>query len=112
MFRHMAGEDPIDQLKFMASEGFTAFEDNEMRNRDETLQRAMARTMQELGLQMGVFVAHTIYWKEPNLASGDQDKRDAFLAEIQKAIPVAKRVGARWMTVCLPERRHLNQSGD
>ena len=31
MFRHHAGNDPIDQLNFMADQGFTAFEDNGMR---------------------------------------------------------------------------------
>jgi hydroxypyruvate isomerase len=48
---------------------------------------------------MGVFVAHTIYWKEPNLASGKQDWRDEFLSEIKTSIEVAKRVKAKWMTV-------------
>ena len=38
MFKHHAGDDPIDQLNFMADQGFTAFEDNDMRNRDVTLQ--------------------------------------------------------------------------
>jgi len=28
MFRYHAGNDPIDQLNFMADQGFTAFEDN------------------------------------------------------------------------------------
>ena len=27
------------------------------------------------GIQMGVFVAHTIHWKDPNLASGDKSKK-------------------------------------
>ena len=31
----------------------------------------MAKTMSQRGIEMGVFVAHKIYWKEPNLASGD-----------------------------------------
>jgi len=48
---------------------------------------------------MGVFVAHSIYWKEPNLASGTQDKRDEFLKEIKESVEVAKRVNAKWMTV-------------
>ena len=34
MFRHHAGSDPIDQLKFMADQGFSAFEDNGMSGRD------------------------------------------------------------------------------
>lgn len=99
MFRHLAGEDPIDQLNFMADKGFTAFEDNEMRARPLELQEKMAQTMVNRGLEMGVFVAHTIHWKEPNLASGNTEKREEFLAEIKGSAEVAKRVNAKWMTV-------------
>ena len=99
MFKTHAGEDPIDQLRFMAEEGFVAFEDNEMRNREVALQKKMAKTMNELGIEMGVFVAHKIYWQEANLASGKADFREAFLNDIRKSVEVAKRVNARWMTV-------------
>jgi len=99
MFRNSAGEDPLDQLRFMADAGFRAFEDNDMRNRPESVQSAMAQVMAERGLRMGVFVAHTIYWNDPNLASGDAELRKQFLDEIRAAVPVAKRVNATWMTV-------------
>ncbi|QCX01607.1 TIM barrel protein [Aggregatimonas sangjinii] len=99
MFQHHAGEDPIAQLNFMADQGFTAFEDNGMRGREIALQEKMAKTMQERGLEMGVFVAHDIYWKEPNLASGDAEKRAEFLEHIRQSVEVAKRVNAKWMTV-------------
>jgi len=99
MFTHHAGEDPLDQLNFMADQGFTAFEDNEMRNRDVGLQEKMAKTMKARGIEMGVFVAHKIYWQEPNLASGDINKRKEFLEDIRASVAVAKRVNAKWMTV-------------
>ena len=99
LFRNSAGEDPLDQINYMADQGFTAFEDNGMRQRDVGLQEEMARTLQDRGMDMGVFVAHTIYWKEANLASGDAAKRAEFLAEIKASVEVAKRVNARWMTV-------------
>ena len=99
MFRHHAGNNPIDQLNFMADQGFTAFEDNDMRKRDVGLQEKMAKTMGKRGLRMGVFVAHEIYWQKPNLASGDLALREEFLDYIKKAIPIAKRVNAKWMTV-------------
>ena len=83
----------------MADQGFTAFEDNEMRKRPIDVQEKMADTMKKRGLEMGVFVAHEIYWKEPNLASGDLDKRIEFLNDIKSSIEVAKRVNAKWMTV-------------
>jgi len=99
MFKHSAGEDPIAQLNFMADQGFTAFEDNGMMQRSVSLQEKMARTMQGRGIEMGVFVAHKIYWTEPNLASGDLGKRQEFLDYIKQAIDVAQRVNAKWMTV-------------
>jgi len=109
MFKNLAGEDPIDQLNFMADQGFTAYEDNGMKNRDTSLQEKMAQTMQKRGMEMGVFVAHQIYWKEPNLASGDDDKRTEFLDDIKTSIEVAKRVNAKWMTV-VPGHVDLRQN--
>ncbi len=99
MFKHSAGDDPIDQLKFMADVGFKAFEDNGMKGRDKSLQEKMASQMAGTGMEMGVFVAHNIHWQEPNLASGDKDKREEFLKDIEGSVEVAKRVNAKWMTV-------------
>ena len=99
MFVNHAGKDPIDQLKFMYDQGFTAFEDNNMRKRDVNLQDKLADFMLKKNMQMGVFVAHTIHWKEPNLASGNMEKRNEFLKEIRQSVEVAKRVNAKWMTV-------------
>ncbi|WP_430907268.1 hydroxypyruvate isomerase family protein [Maribacter sp. 2-571] len=109
MFKHHAGEDPIDQLGFMADQGFRAFEDNNMRNREIGLQERMAKTMQERGIEMGVFVAHEIYWDKPNLASGDAEKRTEFLNYIKASVAVAKRVNAKWMTV-VPGHLDLRQA--
>ncbi|MDC6350419.1 TIM barrel protein [Zeaxanthinibacter sp. PT1] len=99
MFKANAGDDPIEQLKFMAKQGFRAFEDNEMGSRTVEEQQRIADTLKELGISMGVFVAHTIYWNEANLASGDPGKQEEFLQEIKASVAVAKRVGATWMTV-------------
>ncbi len=55
--------------------------------------------MAKRNMTMGVFVAHEIYWKEPNLASGDPVLLEKFLKEIQESVAVAKRVNAKWMTV-------------
>ena len=108
MFKNHVGNDPIDQLNFMADQGFTAFEDNDIRKRGTNLQEKMASTMIKRGLRMGVFVAHEIYWKKPNLTSGDISSRKEFLDYINKAVSVAKRVNARWMTV-VPGHLDLRQ---
>tara|TARA_B100000902_G_C27318305_1_gene922688 strand:+ start:2812 stop:3720 length:909 start_codon:yes stop_codon:yes gene_type:complete len=99
MFRAHAGNDPLDQLHFMADQGFRSFEDNDMRTRSVNLQEKMSQTMQKRNIRMGVFVAHNIAWKRPNLASGNVDERNAFLSEIKSSVEVAKRVNAKWMTV-------------
>lgn len=99
MFQESAGKDPVAQLHYMADQGFTAFEDNGMTKKPVELQSAMAKAMESRNIQMGVFVAHTIAWKDANLASGDEGKRATFLKEIEESVEVAKRVNATWMTV-------------
>ena len=99
MFKGSAGDNLIDQLNYIADQGFTAFEDNNLKKRTIDTQNKMSKTMQKRGIEMGVFVAHTIHWKEPNLASGDNSKREQFLKEIKESVEVAKRINAKWMTV-------------
>ncbi len=99
MFADSAGDDLVDQLQFAADNGFTAWEDNGMKGRSVADQERIAAAMSRLGIRMGVFVAHTIFWREPNLASGRDDWREQFLTEIRESVEVAKRVNATWMTV-------------
>ncbi|MCA9287912.1 MAG: TIM barrel protein [Phycisphaerales bacterium] len=99
MFRNLAGDDLLDQLRFMGDEGFTALEDNGMAGRPVEQQEAITREMVRLGMRMGVFVVNMGTAWSPTLATGRGDARDQFLAECRAAVEVAKRVGATWMTV-------------
>ena len=99
MFTEHAGDDPISQLQFMAEQGFVALEDNGMTQRPVALQERIASEMARLGMQMGVFVAHTIHWNEASLTSNREDAHVAFLNEIRASVQVAQRVNAKWMTV-------------
>jgi hydroxypyruvate isomerase len=99
MFENNAGKDLLDQIQFMADAGFRAMEDNGMKDRDVATQEKIAAKMAKLGMEMGVFVGHEIYWTEPNLTSGDKDLLEKFLKEITESVEVAKRVNATWMTV-------------
>ena len=99
MFKEHTGGDPIEHLSFIAKQGFRAYEDNNMKKRTPELQDKMGKVMNRLGIEMGVFVAHKIYWKEPNLASGEDNYRQEFLQHIKDSVEVAKRVNAKWMTV-------------
>ena len=99
MFKNTVGDDPIDQINYMADLGFRAFEDNGMSSRSVNLQNKISKTLENRGMKMGVFVAHKIYWDKPNLSSGDDDYRNEFLNYIENSVEVAKRVNAKWMTV-------------
>lgn len=99
MFKHNAGDDPIDQLQFMYDHGFRSLEDNSMKSRSKSDQNKISKKMSRLGMDMGVFVAHKIYWREPNLTSGDKELHDEFVQNVKDSIEIAKRVNARWMTV-------------
>jgi hydroxypyruvate isomerase len=99
MFRQHSGEGLVAELEFMAAEGFTALEDNGLKGRSVADQELIGRTLARLNMRMGVFVAHTISWNEPHIASNDTAIRDAFVKEVRESIDVAKRVNAKWMTV-------------
>ena len=98
MFRAHAGDDPIEQLKFMADQGFTALEDNGMRGRPKEEQEKIAKEMSRLGMTMGVFVATGDFGK-PTFASGDKNMADKVLEEMRAAVEIGKRVNAKWCTV-------------
>ena len=99
MFKHHAGNDLVDQLQFMHDHGFRSLEDNGMKNRTTKEQRQIAKKMSQLDMTMGVFVAHNIYWQEPNLTAGNKERQDEFVQNVKDSIEVAKRVNATWMTV-------------
>lgn len=99
MFKHHAGDDPLDQLRFAADQGFTAWEDNGMKARAPADQERIAATMSELGILMGVFVVNPDTAWGPALASGKAEEHQRFLDECRSSVEVAQRVAARWMTV-------------
>jgi len=99
MFKNSAGEDLIDQIKFMADQGFTAFEDNGMMGKTSEMQTKIGETLAKLDMTMGVFVVQKGGNMENTLAAGKQEYIDIFLDGCRKAVDVAKRVNAKWMTV-------------
>jgi hydroxypyruvate isomerase len=98
MFRRSAGGDMLDELRFAADQGFTAWEDNGMKGRPVDTQENIARTMEALSMTMGVFVA-TGTFEQVTFAGRDKDAHEAVLKDVRDSIDVAKRVNAKWMTV-------------
>ena len=98
MFKNLGGTDPIDQLKFAADQGFSAWEDNQMKKKPIDLQKKIAATMEALNMKMGVFVAHGSIGQQ-TFVKKDNAVWDSVLQDIKDSIEVAKRVNAKWMTV-------------
>ena len=100
MFCNHAGDDPIDQLKFMADEGFGAMEDNGMMERSKQLQEKIASQMSRLGMTMGVFVG-CAHWGRKTFVRPAKSVRKTLVKQMKAAVEVAKRVNAKWCTVLL-----------
>jgi hydroxypyruvate isomerase len=97
-FEAHVGRDYIDQINYAADQGFTAWEDNGMKGRDVAMQERIGKTLADRGMTMGVFVAHGDFSKRPFVGQ-DKDARNRVVQDIKDSVEVAKRVGAKWMTV-------------
>jgi hydroxypyruvate isomerase len=110
MFEAHAGKDLVDQLKFAADQGFTAWEDNGMPGRSVADQERVAKEMQRLGMTMGVFVAMGDF-ENVTFASAKPEVRADIVAKAKAAVEVARRVNAKWTTV-VPGRHDVGLEWD
>ncbi|ULQ54183.1 hydroxypyruvate isomerase family protein [Flavihumibacter fluvii] len=100
MFENHAGKDFIEQIKFGHSMGFRAIEDNGMMGRPVDQQKKIGETLAKLGMSMGVFVVTSQNWHwKTSLATGKKEFTDLMIKDCKEAVEVAKRCGAKWMTV-------------
>jgi hydroxypyruvate isomerase len=97
-FKASAGDHVIDQIKFAADQGFTGWEDNGLPAQPPEMQEKIGRTLNDLGMKMGVFVAYANF-DEPVFAATHKEKREEVLRKIREAVEIAKRVGAQSFTV-------------
>jgi hydroxypyruvate isomerase len=99
MFKGHSGDGLVDQLKFMADQGFRSLEDNGLLGRPVEDQNLIGKTLEQLGMRMGVFVVDGgDNWKV-SLTTGKQEFVDNFVATCKKSVEAAKRVNAKWATV-------------
>ena len=97
-FREHAGNDPIDNLKFMADEGFSAMFDNGMMGKEPAIQERIARTMDDLDMMLGPFVLYADF-KDPTFVTQDQVFREMIVKRTKDGIETAKRANCKWMLI-------------
>lgn len=99
MFKNHGGADFVDQIKFMADQGFRGIEDNGLLGRPLAEQERIGKTLAQLGMTMGVFVIDGgDNWKT-SLTTGKQEFKDVFIKTCKASVEAAKRVNAKWATV-------------
>ena len=106
MFRAHAGNDPIDNLKFMADEGFSAMFDNGMMRKGPELQEKIAKEMDRLDMTLGPFVMYAEFGK-PTFVLQDKDFRQSMIKLTQQGVETAKRANTKWMLIapgCVSQR--------
>ena len=86
MFKQHAPGGIVDELRFMADQGFRSLEDNGLLKRPVAEQELIGKTLADLGMRMGVFVVDGgDNWKV-SLASGKAEFMDNFLATCRASV--------------------------
>ncbi len=99
MFINHAGQNPIAQIQFIASQGFKGIEDNFMKIRPVEQQMAIAQELEKNAMQLGSFVHNTTTWQDATLVSEPSEVREIILKEIKETVEVAKRVNGKYLTL-------------
>ena len=97
-FREHAGRDPIDNLKFMADQGFSAMFDNGMMGKPKDLQEKIANEMSRLDMTLGPFVLYADFGKK-SFVTRDPEIREMLIDKMKEGVECAKRVNAKWALV-------------
>jgi hydroxypyruvate isomerase len=94
MFKQHAGKDPVDNLKFIADQGFRAAYDLGMIGRPPAEQEKIAGEAQKLGLELGQF-SFKIDWSGRTFVLDDDEIRAMLKARMQAGLEVQQRTGIR-----------------
>jgi hydroxypyruvate isomerase len=97
-FENSAGKDYLDQIRYAADQGFTAWEDNGMKSQSPEMQEKIGKLLADRGMTMGVCVAHGDF-NSKAFVQKDKGAREKVVQDIRDSVEVAKRVNAKCLTV-------------
>ncbi len=93
-FRTLAKPDPVSQIEFAASEGFTAMFDNGLMDRPPDVQETIARELSRRKMALGPFVLLADFGAK-NFVLRDKDVRATLLHRMRQGIETMKRTGCK-----------------
>lgn len=111
MFPKLGGSGVLDQIRFAADQGFTAFEYNGLADETPAMQQSIGDLLSQKNMQMGVFVAYGDF-DSPTFARPDDDSTAVILDKMRAAVEIAGRVGAKWCTVVPGSIDQQDDEGD
>jgi hydroxypyruvate isomerase len=98
MFRKHAGADYLDNIKFMADEGFSAMFDNGLMGKPADMQEKIAAEMARRDMMMGPFVLYAEF-RKPTFVTQDKAFREEIIKRTRAGVEVAKRTNTKWMLI-------------
>lgn len=102
LFETSAGKNPVDQLKYIADQGFSAWFDNGLMGRPAAEQDALAGESRRLGLTIGPFVVYADFSVE-SFVIKDKAVLEMLAGRFKTAVETGKRTGCQW-TLAVPGR--------
>ncbi|MBT3385140.1 MAG: TIM barrel protein [Prolixibacteraceae bacterium] len=94
MFREHAGRDPIDNIKFIADQGFRAIFDNGLMNKPPELQEKIANELARLDMDLGPFVLYADF-KVKSMVTQDPEIKEMLKKKMADGLEVQKRTGIK-----------------
>ena len=109
-FKHHAGDNWKDRLKFMSDQGFTAMFDNSLMNKPPQQQEEIAKRLDQLGMTLGPFVLYADFNTE-SFVLNDPEVRDMLVKRMKEGAETSKRANAKWALV-VPGRYNQRMEWD
>jgi hydroxypyruvate isomerase len=97
-FNAHAGKDPIDNIKFIADEGFTAIFDNGFPKKSKDLQKKIVDELAKRNMTMGPFVLYADF-KTKSFVLNDKDIRKMLVEKMHYGVEICKRCNIKWTLV-------------
>lgn len=93
-FKELAGDDPIDQIKFIHDQGFRAIFDNGLMGKEPALQEKIANELARRNMDLGPFVLYADFGVK-SFVTQDPEIKTMLKNKMQEGLECAKRTGAK-----------------
>jgi hydroxypyruvate isomerase len=94
MFKESAGNDLIDQIRFIHDQGFRAIFDNGLMNKEPSLQEKIAGELARRNMELGPFVLYADF-SAKSMVTRDPAVMEMLKEKVKSGIEVMKRTGAK-----------------